>query len=186
MWLLLGVDILAAVGAPTNDASGNPEVASTIVDLSNRRRDARSSEPVEADMPTRSSARRQSQLNLLSASTGTTQTRPFAPASVPDQNQRALGQLLGGWMASHGAGYEIGPTKQTQTYQQSKRGGAPHGVHPVRSRKGSMSPRPQLSLDAHTRHCGCWLAPGRRSCRRSNRRVRCQAHPSGPRKPVNA
>ena len=87
----LPVQVPAVVVAPADRPAGDPEVASATGELANRWRDARASEPVEADTPTRFSVRRQVQLNFLAASSGAAQTGPFVSGAIAHEHQQASG-----------------------------------------------------------------------------------------------
>ena len=87
----LPVEVPAVVVAPADRPAGDPEVASATGELANGWRDARASEPVEADTPTWSSVRREVQLHFLAASPGTAQTRPLVQGAIAHEHQSASG-----------------------------------------------------------------------------------------------
>ena len=87
----LRVEIPTVMGAPADRAAGDPKVASAMVELANRRRDARATEPVKADAPTWSAVRREVQLNLLPASSGAAQTGPLVPGAIAHKHQPSFG-----------------------------------------------------------------------------------------------
>lgn len=134
----------AAIIAPVNAPLPDPEVASAIVQLSDRRRDRWSLQPVGHCRPLRLHVLAQGQLDGFAAATRATEASPFID-TIAHNRHLARHDLIRCWMCRCYPDDHVASRDDAGDLEAFPQEFYDHAIHPIRSRKGSTSPRPQYS-----------------------------------------